>query len=166
MIDDFPVPLEFALPNDAWQVVEPAAYGVEAAFLALRSGDNAGYVPTISIAGDMRLDPTPLEAISDEGVARIAAQSIETEVLDRKRLGYEFAPAALQLLRSRVGTDHGETLVRTIHVTLGFEDPEDVRRRAVVTIPFMCAEADFDTFGREFQEFLATLALSDGSDGS
>lgn len=160
MIEDFPVPLEFSLPNDQWQLVDPSAYDVEAAFLALRGGDNPTYVPTITIAGAMRFDPTPLEAISDEGVARMAAQSIETEVLDRKRLGYEFAPAALQLLRSRINADAGEIVVRTIHVTLGLEDPEDDRRRAVVEIPFTCAEDQFDEYGSEFQAFLGTLGLS------
>ena len=152
-----PVPVEFRLP-DGWEPVRPEEWGVEnAAFMAVRRDAPGDYVPILSIAGDWRLDYVTLDTIADESVSLAAAQASSVEILDRKHIGSEEAPAILQLLGVEASVDGRDWQLRQGQVLSGLVDVDNPEKRVVVIYTVTCSADQFDVVGREFQEFMSTV---------
>ncbi|WP_114423442.1 hypothetical protein [Nocardioides houyundeii] len=163
-----PVPVEFRLP-EGWEPVRPEEWGVDnAAFMAVRRDAPGDYVPILSISGDWRLDYITLETIADESVELARAQADEVELLDRKEIGSEEAPAILQLLGVNATIDGRGWELRQGQVLSGLVDVKDPSRRVVVIYTVTCAAEQFDVVGREFQAFMSTVkpVAPDGSNSS
>lgn len=152
-----PVPVEFRLP-DGWEPVRPEEWGVDnAAFMAVRRDAPGDYVPILTISGDWRLDYVTLDAIADESVAVAKAQATTVEVLDRKQIGTEEAPAILQLLGVEATVEDRDWQLRQGQVLSGLVDVENPEKRVVVIYTVTCALDQFDVVGREFQLFMSTV---------
>lgn len=152
-----PVPVEFRLP-EGWESVRPEEWGVQnAAFMAVRRDAPGDYLPILTISGDWRLDHVTLDAIADESVTVAREQADHVEVLDRKEIGSEQAPAILQLLGVRATIDGRDWQLRQGQVLSGLIDVEDPGRRVVVIYTVTCALDQFDQVGREFQAFMGTV---------
>jgi len=167
-VSKLPVPVEFRLP-EGWEPVRPEEWGVEnAAFMAVRRETPGGYVPILSISGDWRLDYTTLDSIADESVALAQAQADQVEILDRREIGSEEAPAILQLLGVSATIDGRPWELRQGQVLSGLVDLKDPSRRVVVIYTVTCSAEQFDVVGREFQAFMSTVrpVAPDGSSGT
>lgn len=155
-----PVPVRFALPDPAWEPVEPTSLGVtNAAFLAVRRGLPGDYDPTITVSGDWRTDPATLEQIADESLVKLRAQASEVELVKRRRVGSDRAPAIMQSIGA-VATYEGRTFdlrqVQAITELLAVEDPS---RRAVIIYSLTCTYAQLDAMRPEFERFIASIEL-------
>ncbi len=155
-----PLPVRFELPSTDWEAVLPESLGVEnAAFLAVRRNLPDDYSPTISISGGRRDDSATLEEIGDESLLLLRAQATEVELLKRTSMGTELAPAVTQLFGAVAATGGRRYDLRQAEVVAGFVDVDDHTRRVVIIYTFTCTYAQFDTIGREFQEFMATVKV-------
>jgi hypothetical protein len=157
-----PVPVAFELPNDHWEAVQPESLGVHnAAFLAVRRGVSDVYAPTITVSGDWRDDDATLEQIADESLLNLSAQgATEVELVKRREVGTEHAPAILQSLGALAQAEGRTFDLRQAQVVMGLVDVEQPERRAVVIYTLTCTYAQFDEMGPEFQEFLASLEVA------
>lgn len=155
-----PVPIRFELPGPEWESVPPESRGVtNAAFLAVRRDTGDDYEPTITISGDWRNDPATLEDIADESLVLARSQATDVELLKRREMGTEHAPGITQLIGATI-TMNGRTFdLRQAQALTGLVDVEDPTRRVVVIYTFTCTYRQFDTYGREFQDFMRTVRV-------
>lgn len=162
MTTTLPVPVAFELPNEHWEAVRPESLGVQnAAFLAVRRGASDDYAPTITVSGDWRADDATLEQIADESLAGLRAQgATEVELLQRREVGTEHAPAVIQSLGALARAEGRTFDLRQAQAVMGLVDVDDPERRAVVIYSLTCAYAQFDEIGPEFQRFLASVEVA------
>lgn len=155
-----PVPIRFELPGPEWEAVPPESRGVtNAAFLAVRRDTDDDYEPTITISGDWRNDPATLEDIADESLVLARSQATDVELLKRREMGTEHAPGITQLIGATI-TMNGRTFdLRQAQALTGLVDVEDPTKRVVVIYTFTCTYRQFDTYGREFQDFMRTVRV-------
>jgi hypothetical protein len=160
MTTTLPVPIRFELPGPDWEAVPPESRGVtNAAFLAVRRGTGDSFEPTISISGDWRNDPASLEQIADESLVVARAQASEVELLKRRAMGTEHAPAITQLMGATIAMG-GETFdLRQAQALTGLVDVEDPTKRVVVIYSFTCTYRQFEAYGPEFQDFMRTVRV-------
>ncbi|MFC4785672.1 hypothetical protein ACT8ZV_14420 [Nocardioides sp. MAHUQ-72] len=158
MTTTLPVPIEFELPGPEWQPVVPESLGVEnAAFLAVRQVAGEDYRPTITISGDWRDDPATLTDIADESLAKIRVQAEQAELLERRVIESEHAPAVTQRLRAVATTESGTFELQQAQAVTGLVDVADPTRRVVVIYTLTCTADQMPVIGREFQQFMATV---------
>lgn len=158
-----PVPVRFALPDPAWQPVEPTSLGVtNAAFLALRGGLPGDYDPTITISGDWRTDGATLEQIADESLVKLQAQASEVELVKRRQVGSERAPAIMQSLGA-VATYAGRTFdLRQVQALTEIIAVEDPSQRAVIIYSLTCTYAQLHDVAPEFERFMSSVEVVSG----
>jgi hypothetical protein len=163
MTATLPVPLRFQLPNEDWTPVSPESLGVEnAAFLAVRRNLPGDYDPTISISGAWRNDDATLEEIADESLAMLRAQTSEVELLKRRVIESDRAPAITQSIGA-IAQAEGRTFdLRQAQVVTGLVDVDDPGKRVVVIYTLTCTYAQFDAMGPEFQQFMASVEVVPG----
>jgi hypothetical protein len=159
-----PVPIEFQLPNGTWRPVDPEAVGVtNAAFLAMRASEPGEYTPTISISGDWRLDDASLEQIADEALEGARSEGLGVDLIKRDEAGSPQAPALTQLVDLDATVDGRQYDLRRGQVFSAFLDQGDPSKRVVVVFTFTCTYRQFRDFGREFQEFMGSVAPARGN---
>jgi len=156
-----PLPVRFALPDEAWTPVDPASLGVRnAAFLAVRSGAAGEYHPTITVSGGWRSDDASLEQIADESVEKLRVEGAEeVELLQRRSLGTEHAPALTQAVGAVATVDGRRQDLRQAQVVQGLVDVEDPARRVVMIYTLSCTFRQWEQMVPEFQAFMATVEV-------
>ena len=159
-----PVPVRFALPNDDWSPVVPESLGVQnAAFLALRHGLSGSYDPTLTVSGDWRNDGATLERIADESVAKLRLEgATEVELLNRKVIESEHAPAVTQAMGAVIATNGRTYDLRQAQAIQGLVDVDDPSRRVVVIYTLTCTFAQWEQLVPEFQQFMASVEIVPG----
>ncbi len=162
----FPIPINFRLPDGAWEAVLPESLGVvNAAFLAVRRehvGD--GYAPTITLSGDVVPDGATLEQVADTAVDVLAAQAEDTRLVKRQAHGSAAAPGLLQQLDCQIQTADGPRDVRQLQAFIELLDQHDPERRAVAKIVLSTTVGQHDVYVPEFQEFLRSITVVTGDD--
>ncbi len=164
MSTTLPVPVRFALPNEEWAPVQPESLGVQnAAFLAVRRGLPGSYDPTLTVSGDWRNDGASLERIADESVSKLRVEgATEVELLQRKVIESEHAPAVTQSMGAVI-TTNGQTYdLRQAQAIQGLVDVEDPTRRVVVIYTLTCTYAQWEQMVPEFQQFMASVEIVPG----
>jgi hypothetical protein len=163
-----PLPVRFALPDEAWTPVDPESLGVRnAAFLAVRGGAAGEYHPTITVSGGWRGDAASLEQIADESVEKLRAEGAEeVELLQRRSLGTEHAPALTQAVGAVATVEGRRQDLRQAQVVQGLVDVEDPARRVVMIYTLTCTFAQWEQMVPEFQAFMATVEVVPQQPGS
>jgi hypothetical protein len=159
---DLPVPVRFELPNDHWEPAVPESLGVHnAAFLAVRRGEDQDYAPTITISGAWRTDDASLEQIADESLANLVAQgATEVELVKRQVIESDHAPAVVQSLGALARAEGRTFDLRQAQAVQGIVDVDDPARRAVVIYTLTCTFAQFDEMTAEFQQLMASVEVA------
>ncbi|GAB2628801.1 hypothetical protein GCM10027270_15540 [Nocardioides ginkgobilobae] len=156
-----PLPVRFALPDDAWAPVDPESLGVRnAAFLAARDAAAGEYHPTITVSGGWRSDAASLEQIADESIEKLRAEGAEeVELLQRRSLGTEHAPAVTQSVGAVATVEGRRQDLRQAQVVQGLVDVEDPARRVVMIYTLTCTYRQWEQVVPEFQAFMATVEV-------
>ncbi len=159
-----PVPVSFRLPSAQWEAVEPSSLGVaNAEFLAVRRDTDPAYAPTISVSGGWRTDPATLDDIGDESWEKLRRETGGAELLRRRDLGSERAPAVLQELGASALIEGRAFDLRQVQAIYGILDVDEPGRRVVVIHTLTCTAAQLSTVGPEFTAYLATLEVPSGA---
>jgi hypothetical protein len=161
MTTTLPVPVRFALPGADWEPVAPESLGVRnAAFLAVRRGLPGDYDPTLTISGDWRLDDASLEQIADESVDKLRREgAAEVELLKRRTMGAEHAPAVTQAIGAMVSVEGRGYDLRQAQVVQGIVDVDDPAKRVVVIYTLTCTYGQWEQMVPEFQAFMASVEV-------
>lgn len=156
-----PLPVRFALPDEAWTPVDPESLGVRnAAFLAVRSGAAGEYHPTITVSGGWRSDDASLEQIADESVEKLRVEGAEeVELLQRRSMGTEHAPAVTQAIGAVAAVEGRRQDLRQAQVVQGLVDVEDPTRRVVMIYTLTCTFAQWEQMVPQFQAFMASVEV-------
>ena len=156
-----PLPVRFALPDDAWTPVDPESLGVRnAAFLAVRGGRPGGYHPTITVSGGWRADGASLEQVADESVEKLRREGAEeVELLQRRSMGTERAPAVTQAIGAVAAVEGRRQDLRQAQVVQGLVDVEDPERRVVMIYTLTCTFAQWEQMVPQFQAFMASVEV-------
>lgn len=153
-----PVPIDFQLPNESWRPVDPEAYGVRnAAFLAMRESPAGDFTPTVSIGGDMRLDPATLVEIADESVALLRREARDVELVKRREVGTPDAPGVTQLLGATVDAEGRTWDVQQVQALLEWPDVDDPARRCVIVVTLTAAYGQAERLLPEFEAMLGSV---------
>lgn len=167
-----PLPVRFALPDDTWSPVDPGSLGVRnAAFLAVRSGSAGEYHPTITVSGGWRTDGATLEQIAEESVTKLRLEGAEeVELLQRRALGTEHAPAVTQAIGAVATVDGRRQDLRQAQALQGLVDLGDPARRVVMIYTLTCTYAQWEQVVPQFQAFMASVEVvpqeSEGPDAA
>jgi hypothetical protein len=162
MTTTLPVPVRFALPDDAWEPANPDAWGVtNAAFFAVRRGLGDDYLPTLTISGGWREDGATLEQIADESVEKLRLEgATEVELLKRTLIESEHAPAVTQSIGALVAVDGHVYDVRQAQVVQELIDVHDPAKRVVVLYTLTCTFKQWEQMVLEFQTFMASVEIA------
>ncbi len=157
-----PLPMRIKLPNDSWEIVEPASLGVQnVALLAVRRGlVEDDYTPTISVSGDWRTDGATLDDIAAESLAKVESEAEEVELLDRHETPSDSAPVVSQVIGAVIEVEGRRHDLRQLQQIRGYVDLDDPGRQAVVIHTLTCTYGQFDDMGREFTDYLASIELT------
>lgn len=166
MTTTLPVPVRFALPDDAWEPVRPESLGVtNAAFLAVRRTE-ATYKPTLTVSGDWREDDADLETIADESVAKLRREgATEVELIKRNVIESEHAPAVTQSIGALAAVEGRVYDLRQAQVVQGLVDVHDPDKRVVVIYTLTCTFAQWEEMVPEFQRFMASVEIVTDEEG-
>ena len=160
-VSEFPVPIEFELPNAHWRRLEPAEAGLtNVAFAAGRHGTEGGYTPVLTITGGWRED-VEVATVADESLAVLRADTGVGDLVDRSVVESETAPAVTQLMASRVEIDGASYDLRQGQVVAAAVDVDHPARRALMVYTVTCTAEQWPTVGREFQDFMASVRYPD-----
>ena len=156
-----PLPVRFALPDEAWTPVDPQSLGVRnAAFLAVRGGPAGEYHPTITVSGGWRSDEASLEQIAEESVEKLRLEGAEeVELLKRQSMGTEEAPAITQAIGAVATIDGRRQDLRQAQALQGLVDVEDPARRVVMIYTLTCTFAQWEQMVPQFQAFMASVEV-------
>ncbi len=157
-----PLPIRIQLPNDSWELVEPASLGVQnVALLAVRRGlVEDAYTPTITVSGDWRTDGATLTEVADESVAKVRSEAEEVELLDRHETPSDSAPVVSQVIGAVIHVDGATHDLRQVQQVRGYVDLDDPGRVAVVIHTLTCTFAQYEQMGREFTDYLGSIELA------
>lgn len=155
-----PVPLRFELPNPDWTPADPTSLGVgNAAFLAVRRNLSDEYAPVITISGARRDDPATMDDIAEEWVDKLRREGDEVELVTRRDLGTDEAPAVVQVTGLTAVTDGRRHDLRQTQAIMGYVDADDPGKRVVVVHTLTCTFGQFDQMTQEFRQYLASIEL-------
>lgn len=157
---ELPVPVRLQLPPQ-WERVDPTAWGVRnAALLAVRRGLDDDYTPTIAVSGDWRTDGATVDQVADESVAKLQAEGAsQVELVDRRRVGGDNAPAVLQTIGAVAEIDGRTFDLQQLQVVNVLVDVTHAERRIVLIYTLSCTYAQLAAMGREFQQLMATVEV-------
>lgn len=167
MIEAFPFPVQFEMPNDEWVQSDPSELGVtNAAFVAVRRGFRDGYAPVLTISGGWRTDPATFQQIADESLEVLAEDATDVELVKRTEVGTERAPAIAQSLAGTVTYEGRRLDIRRFQAITGLVDVNDPIRRFVIIYSLTCLYRQSEQMKDEFQEFMRTTQILTSSGGA
>jgi len=166
--DEFPIPVRFDLPGDAWRPVAPASIGItHALFAAMRGGLDGDYTPVLTFSGGWRTDDKTMEQIADEAVMLLREETGEAQLLDRRAYKTDTpAPSYSQVIRTSIRTDTATYNLVRLQAVMGFAEPEAPRRRAVLIVSTTFAAEHLDVITPEFQELVRGLRVDPAATAS
>ncbi|WP_406051132.1 hypothetical protein OG280_27475 [Streptomyces virginiae] len=158
-----PVPIEFRLP-EGWLPARPEGAGVpDVAFAAVHPRPDAGFTANITIDGGFPKDGVTLAEIADASVERLRTLAESVEMVHRREVGSEDAPALTQRLSfSAVADGVRHELVQS-QVYLSLVDTEDPHKRAMIRLALTATRAQHDEVLHQFQEFVRTVRPDSGA---
>lgn len=150
-----PVPIEFRMP-DEWRAVPPDEAGAPGtAFVALIPGPDRGFTANVTIDGEFRPEPIPLDVLADSSIAALSeATGAEVTVLTRAEVGTDRAPALTQTLG--LVDDQNRQLVQA-QVYLSMPDVVEPSRRAVIRLILTATAEQHRSVLPDFQWFVSTV---------
>lgn len=167
MLEAFPVPIQFRMPNDGWVQSDPSELGIEnAAFVAVRRGFHDGYAPVLTVSGGWRTDTASIQQIADESLEVLEQDATDVELVKRTEVGTENAPAIAQSLAGTASYEGRRFDLRRFQAITGIVDVNDPIKRFVIVYSLTCLYRQSEQMKDEFQEFMSTVqVLASSSDG-
>ncbi|MGW2586382.1 hypothetical protein ACWCYZ_34605 [Streptomyces virginiae] len=155
-----PVPIEFRLP-EGWLPARPEVFDPGVAFAAVHPRPDAGFTANITVDGGFPKDGVTLAEIADASVEQLRTFAESVEVVHRREVGSEDAPALTQRLSfSAVADDARHELVQS-QVYLFLTDTEDPHKRAMIRLALTATTAQHDEVLEEFQDFVRSVRPTD-----
>ncbi|MGY0538596.1 hypothetical protein ACW14X_13840 [Nocardioides sp. YJ-D4] len=166
MIEAFPFPMQFKMPNDEWVQSDPSELGLtNAAFVAVRRGFSDGYAPVLTISGGWRTDAATFQQIADESLVVLEQDATDVELIKRTEVGTEHAPAIAQSLAGTATYEGRRLDLRRFQAITGLVDVNDPVKRFVTICSLTCLYRQSEQMKDEFQEFMRTVQfLASSSD--
>lgn len=167
MLEAFPVPIQFRMPNDEWIQADPSELGIENAdFVAVRRGFHDGYAPVLTVSGGWRTDAASFEQIADESLEVLEQDAIDVELVKRTEVGTAHAPAIAQSLAGTATYEGRRFDLRRFQAIAGIIDVNDPIKRFVIIYSLTCLYRQAELMKDEFQEFMRTVqVLAPSGDG-
>ncbi|MEY2228898.1 hypothetical protein [Streptomyces sp. BF23-19] len=158
-----PVPIEFRLP-EGWLPARPEGAGVpDVAFAAVHPQPDAGFTANITVDGGFPKEDVTLAEIADASVEQLRTFAESVEVVHRREVGSEDAPALTQRLSfSAVADGVRHELVQS-QVYLSLVDTEDPHKRAMIRLALTATRAQHDEVLHQFQDFVRTVRPDNGA---
>lgn len=156
MTADLPFPIDLDLTS-GWIQIPPIAAGEpDAAFVAIRTADAAGPVPTSLVISGLTIptNQVHLGALAEAHTERLRA-NLQVSVLNRKDSAN--GDQVSQLLR----IDGGPTPVNQIQVLMAFPDKVDSSTSGIMQVMLSCPVDVFSEAGPEFRRIVASIRLAD-----
>ncbi|MFJ8208042.1 hypothetical protein [Streptomyces sp. NPDC096033] len=159
-----PVPIEFDLP-EGWLPARPDGLDPQAvAFAAVHPRPDGGFAANITVDGGFPAEEETLEGLAEESVRRLAGSAGPVEVLQRREVGSEDAPALIQRLAFRAVVGGVRRDLVQSQVYLAMADVADPRRRAVVRLALTATAEQHDEVLGDFQEFVSSVRPDTGAE--
>jgi hypothetical protein len=160
MLEAFPIPIQFRLPNGEWTQSEPSELGLtNAAFAAVRRGFHDGYAPVLTVSGGWRTDAASFQQIADESLEVLEQDATDVELVKRTEVGTANAPAIAQSLAG-MATYEGRRLdLRRFQAITGIVDVNDPVKRFVIIYSLTCLYRQSEQMKDEFQEFMRSVQV-------
>ncbi|PWK73392.1 hypothetical protein BCL76_102417 [Streptomyces sp. CG 926] len=156
-----PVPIEFRLPQ-GWLPARPEEFAQpEVAFAAVHPRPDAGFTANITIDGGFPKDGVTLAEIADASVEQLRAFAESVELVHRREVGSEDAPALTQRLSFAVVADGVRRELAQSQVYLSLVDTEDPHKRAMIRLALTATETQHDEVLADFQDFVRTVRPTD-----
>ncbi|WP_405829866.1 hypothetical protein [Streptomyces sp. NBC_00105] len=159
-----PVPLEFRLP-EGWVPARPEGFDPGVAFAAVHPQSDAGFTANITIDGGFPKDGVTLAEIADASVEQLRDLADTVEVVHRREVGSEDAPALTQRLSFAVDTDGARLELVQSQVYLSLVDTGDPHKRAMIRLALTATAAQHDSVLGDFQDFVRTVRPDTGAVG-
>ncbi|MFF4419597.1 hypothetical protein ACFY04_02175 [Streptomyces sp. NPDC001549] len=158
-----PVPIEFRLP-EGWLPARPEGFGApEVAFAAVCPESDAGFTANITIDGGFPKDGVTLAEIADASVERLREFAESVELVHRREVGSEEAPALTQRLNFSAVADGARHELVQSQVYLCLVDTEDPHKRAMIRLALTATRARHDEVLHKFQDFVRTVRPDNGA---
>lgn len=160
MLDAFPIPIQFRMPNDEWVQSEPSELGLtNAVFVAVRRGFHDGYAPVLTVSGGWRTDAASFQQIADESLEVLEKDATDVELVKRTEVGTEHAPAIAQSLAGTATYEGRRLDLRRFQAITGIVDVNDPSKRFVIIYSLTCLYRQSEQMKDEFQELMNTVRL-------
>jgi hypothetical protein len=159
MSRELPFPIAFELP-DGWTLVPPDDNGqADVAYVAVRDANTADPVATnLAISGLGLHDATvDVAALAAAQLANLQATYAVT-VLKRDVMTAGPTRQAAQLLQIEYPVGESIITLRQIRIVTAFRGTDDPTAVAMLALVMTCPAAIFDHAGREFGQFVASIA--------
>ncbi|MCX4962392.1 hypothetical protein [Streptomyces virginiae] len=158
-----PVPIEFRLP-EGWLPARPEEFQEpEVAFAAVHPRPDAGFTANITIDGGFPKDGVSLAEIADASVEQLRAFAESVEVVHRREVGSEDAPALTQRLSFSAVADGARHELVQSQVYLFLVDTEDPHKRAMIRLALTATTAQHDEVLEQFQDFVRSVRPDNGA---
>ncbi|MGH3351376.1 MAG: hypothetical protein ACRDPS_11980 [Nocardioides sp.] len=158
-----PIPIQFELPNSAWQRVNPRDYDIpNAAFMAVRPDRSEAYTPVITISGGFRRDTVTLDEIADESIDVLRSDVGNAALVKRREAGSENVPAVLQLLEADAKIDGQRFDLQQAQVVEAIIDVNDKSKRIVLIFTMTGTYAQTERLASEFEDFMDSVVILPG----
>ncbi|MFD7075950.1 hypothetical protein ACFV9G_17205 [Nocardioides sp. NPDC059952] len=167
MLEAFPIPIQFRMPNDEWVQSDPSELGLtNAAFAAVRRGFQDGYAPVLTVSGGWRTDAASFQQIADESLEVLEQDATDVELVKRTEVGRAHAPAIAQSLAGTATYEGRRLDLRRFQAITGIVDVNDPIKRFVIIYSLTCLYRQSEQMKDEFQEFMSTVqVLAPSGDG-
>ncbi|MFI5624419.1 hypothetical protein ACIA03_13225 [Nocardioides sp. NPDC051685] len=160
MLEAFPFPVTFRMPNDKWVQSDPSELGLtNAVFAAVRRGFHDGYAPVLTVSGGWRTDAASFQEIADESIEVLENDATDVELVKRTEVGTSHAPAIAQSLAGTAVYEGRRFDVRRFQAIAGIVDVNDPIKRFVITYSLTCLYRQSEQMKDEFQEFMRTVEV-------
>lgn len=156
-----PVPIEFRLP-EGWLPARPEGFDPGVAFAAVHPRPDAGFTANITIDGGFPKDGVTLAEIADASVEQLRGFAESVEVVHRREVGSEDAPALTQRLSFSAVADGVRRELVQSQVYLSLVDTGDPHKRAMIRLALTATAAQHDEVLEQFQEFVRSVRPDKG----
>ncbi|WP_327413642.1 hypothetical protein [Streptomyces sp. NBC_01233] len=157
-----PVPIEFRLP-EGWLPARPEGFDPGVAFAAVHPQPDAGFTANITVDGGFPKDGVTLAEIADASVERLREFAESVEVVHRREVGSEDAPALTQRLSFSAVADGARHELVQSQVYLSLVDTGDPHKRAMIRLALTATTARHDEVLEQFQDFVRSVRPDNGA---
>ncbi|MFD9475585.1 MULTISPECIES: hypothetical protein [Streptomyces] len=157
-----PVPIDFRLPG-GWLPARPEGFDPGVAFAAVHPRPDAGFTANITVDGGFPKDGVTLAEIADASVERLRTFAESVEVVHRREVGSEDAPALTQRLSFSAVADGARHELVQSQVYLSLVDTGDPDKRAMIRLALTATSAQHDELLEQFQEFVRSVRPDNGA---